>query len=122
MRVAVIGASNNHTKFGNKAVRAYLAKGHAVFPVNPRESEVEGIRCYKSVLDIPGSVDLALLYVPPSIGEALVGEIAKKGIKTAYFNPGTVNLKLKRAAAMLGIEVIFKCAIKEIGLSPDGFP
>ena len=62
--VAVIGASNDHGKFGNKAVRAFKRQGYDVVPINPHESEIEGLRAYKSVLDVPGSVDMATFYTP----------------------------------------------------------
>ncbi len=122
MRVAVIGASKDRSKFGNKAVRAYLSEGHTVFPVNPREREIEGLRCYGSVLEIPGDIDIALLYVPPSAGLKVLGEIAKRGIKKVYFNPGTESPELEKKARELGLEPIFGCAIRAVGLSPSNFP
>lgn len=51
--VAIIGASNDPRKFGNKAVRAFLQQGFTVYPVNPNEAEVEGIEAYKSIRDVP---------------------------------------------------------------------
>ena len=56
--VAVIGASNNRSKFGNRAVRAYLEQGYTVVPINPHEKEVEGLKTYASVLDVPGAIDM----------------------------------------------------------------
>ncbi len=53
--VAVIGASSNRNKFGNKALRAFANKGYTVFPINPNEAEVEGHPAFKSVLDVPGA-------------------------------------------------------------------
>ena len=78
--VAVIGASSNRSKFGNRAVRAFRQQGYTVVPVNPHETEVEGLKCYRSVLDVPGPIDMASIYVPPEIGEQVIGEIAQKGI------------------------------------------
>jgi predicted CoA-binding protein len=66
--VAVIGASNNRRKFGNRAVRAYQDQGYTVVPINPHEQEVEGLTAYASVLDFPGTIDMASFYVPPEIG------------------------------------------------------
>ena len=67
--VAVIGASNNRNKFGNRAVRAFQQQGYTVVPINPHETEIEGLKAYASVLDVPGPIDMATLYVPPDIGE-----------------------------------------------------
>ena len=76
--VAVIGASNNRSKFGNRAVRAFQRQGYTVVPINPHEAEVEGLKAYASVLDVPGPIDMATLYVPPEIGERLIDEIAQQ--------------------------------------------
>src|SRR6267378_3140059 len=51
--VAIIGASNNRTKFGNKAVRAFLRQGYTVFPVNPKETKIEGLPTFRSVREVP---------------------------------------------------------------------
>ena len=68
--VAVIGASSNRSKFGNRAVRAFVQQGYAVVPINPHAAEIEGLKAYASVLDVPGPIDMATLYVPPEIGVA----------------------------------------------------
>ena len=70
--VAVVGASSNRQKFGNKAVRAFLAEGHTVVPINPNESEVEGLRTYASVRDVPQAIDMATVYVQPEIALGLL--------------------------------------------------
>ena len=54
--VAVIGASSNRAKFGNKALRAFANQGYTVIPITPNEAEVEGYRTYPTVLDVPGAV------------------------------------------------------------------
>ena len=52
--IIIVGASSNRSRFANKAVRAYRAIGWTVYPVHPREKEVEGIPCHASVADVPG--------------------------------------------------------------------
>src|SRR5882724_5026115 len=86
--VAVVGASSNRSKFGNRAVRAFRQQGYTVVPINPHETEVEGLKAYRSVLDVPGTIDMASLYVPPEIGEEVIEEIARKGIAEVWLNPG----------------------------------
>ena len=66
--VAVIGASNTRSKYGNKAVRAFRQQGYTVVPINPHEREVEGLKAYASVLDVPHAIDMATFYVPPDVG------------------------------------------------------
>ena len=119
--VAVIGASNDRSKFGNRAVRAYLLQGHTVIPINPHENEVEGIKAYKSVLDVPGTIDMASFYVPPDVGEQVMNEIAKKGITEVWLNPGAESDRLIRHAQALHIEPIIACSIVAIGQDPYAF-
>ena len=86
--VAIVGASNDRAKYANKAVRAHQARGFVVYPVHPRETEVEGLPAYRSVLDIPGPVDRVILYVPPRVGLAVIEEVARKGVKDLWVSPG----------------------------------
>ena len=85
----MIGASNDRRKFGNRAVRAFRQQGYTVIPINPHEREVEGLKAYASVLDVPGPIDMASFYVPPEIGEQVIDEVAQKGIAEVWLNPGS---------------------------------
>ena len=68
-RVAVVGASSDRNKFGNKALRAYVRQGWEVFPVHHKEAEIEGIPTVASLDDLDG-IDRVTFYVPPAIGIA----------------------------------------------------
>jgi len=116
--VAVIGASNNRQKFGNRAVRAYLREGYTVIPINPHEPEVEGIKAYRSVLDVPGAIDMASFYVPPEIGELVIEEVAQKQIPEVWLNPGADSDALVARARSLSIKPIVACSIIAIGRNP----
>ncbi len=116
--VAVIGASSDRRKFGNRAVRAFRQQGYTVVPINPHEAEVEGLKAYASVLDVPGPVDMASLYVPPEIGERLIEEIARKGIAEVWVNPGAESDALIARARALEIQPIVACSIVAIGQNP----
>ena len=116
--VAVVGASSNRNKFGNRAVRAFLHQGYTVVPINPHETEVEGLKAYASVLDFPGTIDMASIYVPPEIGEQLIGEIAQKGIAEVWLNPGAESDELIARATALDIRPIVACSIVAIGENP----
>jgi acyl-CoA synthetase (NDP forming) len=120
MRVMVIGASSRREKFGNKAVRAYMKRGHQVFPVNPREDQVEGLRAYADVGAVPGPIDRAAMYVPPGVGVAVVEALAARGdVAEVFFNPGTESPELLERARALGLNTTFGCAIIDIGERPD---
>ena len=116
--VAVIGASGERSKYGNKAVRAYLRQGWTVYPVNPHVAEVEGLRTFARVTDIPGPVDRASLYLPPSIGIGVLGDVAAKGIKDLWVNPGAESDELLAEAERLGLEPVQACSIVDIGERP----
>ncbi|MCA1586175.1 MAG: CoA-binding protein [Acidobacteria bacterium] len=119
--VAVIGASPSRSKFGNKAVRAFLAKGYRVLPITPHHKHVEGLRAYASVLDVAGPIDMATVYVPADIGERVIEEIARKHIGEVWLNPGAESDALVARARALGIDPIEACSIVAIGLSPAQF-
>lgn len=116
--VAVIGASSNRDKFGNKALRAFAARGYTVIPINPTEMEVEGYRAYRSVLDVPGTIDLATVYVPLRTGVRIVEELAKKGVAEVWLNPGADGPEVVARARDLGLRVERLCSIIAIGESP----
>jgi predicted CoA-binding protein len=118
--VAVIGASADRSKFGNKAVRAFRDEGWDVFPVNPGLNEVEGIPAYASLLDIPADqLDWVSFYVPPSVGIQLIGEVAQKPVGEVWLNPGSDSPELVARAKRLGLKVIQACSIAAIGRPPS---
>ena len=116
--VAVIGASSNRSKFGNRALRAYQQQGYTVVPINPHEAAVEGLKAYPSVLEVPGPIDMASFYVPPHVGEQVIGEVAQKGIPEVWLNPGAESDELIARARALHIQPIVACSIVAIGENP----
>lgn len=119
--VAVIGASNKRDKFSNKAVRAYLKQGYRVFPVNPRGGVIEDCEVYKSVTDIPVELDRITVYLPPQLTFDALDDIAKKGTKELFLNPGTESEEVIRKAKSLGLDPILACSILDIGETPGSF-
>ncbi len=109
--IAVIGASNDRGKYGNRAVRAYQAQGWTVYPVNPREKTIEGLPAYASVGDLPGPVDRASLYVPPAVGIGLLDAIAARGAAELWVNPGSGSPELLARAEALGLQAVEACSI-----------
>ena len=119
--VAIIGASSDRSKFGNKAVRAFLHQGYTVVPINPREAEIEGLTAYPSVLDAPGSIHMASFYVPPSIGLRVIEEVAQKGITEVWINPGAESPALVQRSRALGLQTMVACSILAVGESPAAY-
>jgi uncharacterized protein len=120
-RVAVIGASSDRSKFGNKALRAFQAEGHTVIPINPNEPEVEGLKTYASVLDVPEPIDMATVYVQPEVGRQLLAEFEQKQIPEIWINPGAESDDLVAEARRRHLNIIQACSIVAIGRSPYSF-
>jgi predicted CoA-binding protein len=119
--VVVIGASSNRDKFGNKALRAFASQGYTVIPINPSEREVEGYRTYASVLDVPGEIDMATVYLPPHLGLQVVEELARKGVGEVWLNPGADADEVVARARALGLRTIQACSIIAIGEAPGEY-
>src|ERR1051325_458720 len=117
--VAVIGASNDRHKFGNRAVRAFQQRGYTVVPVNPHVAEVEGLKTYASITDVPGPVAMGSLYVRPEGGEQWIDEIARRGVGEVWLNPGAESDALIARARALNIEPIVACSVVALGQNPD---
>jgi uncharacterized protein len=119
--VAVVGASNDRSKFGNKALRAFKAEGYNVIPVNPNESEVEGLRSYPSVADVPESIDMATVYVQPEVLLGLLPDFERKQIPEIWVNPGAESDAVMAEARRRKLNLIYACSIIGIGRSPSQF-
>ena len=117
--IAIIGASNDRSKFGNKAVRAYLKLGYEVFPVNPKESQIEGVPAFKSIAEVPVRPARVSVYLPPPVLQKILPEIAAKSCDELWLNPGTESPGVLAEAQRLGLRVVQACSIVAIGVSPE---
>jgi hypothetical protein len=118
--IAIIGASADRSKFGNKAVRAYSTRGYQVFPIHPKAQIIEGLQTYRSILEVPAkSLDRASFYLPPPIGLQVIEEVAHKPVGEVWLNPGAESPALIERARELGLNVIVGCSIVDIGVNPS---
>ena len=126
MTVAILGASSDRSKFGNKAVRAFVQAKHDVFPVNPKETEVENLRAWPTIgeaaLAAGGSLDVASVYLPPRVTLGLVPQIAAAAPREVWLNPGADDPAVVSALETAGLRVRCLCSIIEVGFSPGQFP
>lgn len=116
--VAIIGASVDPSKFGNKAVRAFRQQGYTVYPVNPKESTIEGLTCYATIRDVPERPTKISVYLPPPVLLKVLPDIAARGCDELWLNPGTESDEVLAAAGKLGLNVVQACSIVAIGVSP----
>lgn len=119
--IAIIGASSDREKYGNMAVRAYVDRGFTVYPVNPRAKTIEGLPCFASIMDIPGPVETASIYLPPAMTLAVLDNLARKGVQTVFLNPGTENEAVLRKVEELGLNAIQACSIVAVGKTPGEY-
>ncbi len=124
--IAVLGASADRSKYGNKCVRAYASAGWRVFPVNLRETEIEGLPAYSDLEavaeKIGGRIHRISVYLPPETTRGLLAELAAAGAEECFFNPGSADPETLQEATRIGIVARDACSIVDIGLSPSLFP
>jgi uncharacterized protein len=118
--VAIIGASADRAKYGNKAVRAFQKQGYTVYPVNPKVSGIEGLAAFRSIQDVPVRPQMISVYLPPATLLKVLPDIAARGCDELWLNPGTESDEVLAEAARLGLNVIQACSIVGVGVSPEG--
>lgn len=119
--IAIVGASSDRRKFGNKALRSFRAQGYTVVPIHPTETEVEGERAYARVLDYPGTIDEASIYVAPRVGVTVMDDLAAKQVPIVWLNPGADAPEVVARAEALGLKAIVACSIVAVGESPGAY-
>ncbi len=118
--VAILGASRDRRKYGNKSVRAHLQQGYEVYPVNPHADEIEGLKTYRDLASVPvRQLDRISVYLPPEVALGLLEEIQARGAKEVWFNPGSDSPEVVARADALGLDIIRACSIVDVGVSPS---
>lgn len=117
--IAILGASNDRAKFGNKAVRAFRQQGWTVYPVNPKETTIEGLPAFPGIAQVPVRPHRVSVYLPPPVLLKVLPDIAARGCDELWLNPGTDTPEVIAAAEALGLNVVPACSIVGIGMSPE---
>ncbi|MFN7959547.1 MAG: CoA-binding protein [Holophagaceae bacterium] len=103
---AVVGASVDRSKYGNKVLRCYQQHGREVYPINARAAEVEGLKAYPSLAALPVPVKAISVITPPAITEQVVREAAAAGVTHIWMQPGAESDEAIRSAEAAGLSVI----------------
>lgn len=103
---AVVGASDDRSKFGNKVLRCYIANKKLVIPVNPKTASIEGIPCAASVSDLPDNVKSISVITPPPVTEKVVEAAIARGIQNIWMQPGAESAAAVERCKAAGINVI----------------
>ena len=102
----VAGASTNRQKFGNKVLRCYQQNGKQVVPINPNESEIEGLACVATVAELPAEVKSLSMITPPAVTLQLVPRAIEKGITNIWMQPGAEHPDAVALCREQGINII----------------
>jgi predicted CoA-binding protein len=105
-RFAVVGASKDRAKYGNKVLRAYLQNDHDAVPINPGTDEIEGLASYRDLASLPEPVDAVSIITPPAVTERVVDEALRRGIKNIWMQPGAESDAAIAKAQQAGVNVI----------------
>ncbi len=118
---AVVGASTDRAKYGNKVLRAYLQQGKEVYPVNPKAPEVEGLKAYPSLADLPEVPRGISIITPPAVTEKVVEEAARLGVEYVWMQPGAESPRAIEVGEKAGLGVIGdgSCALVVMGFHEE---
>jgi predicted CoA-binding protein len=103
---AVVGASTDRAKYGNKVLRAYLQNKREVYPVNPNAAAVEGLTAYPDLMALPVVPHGISIITPPEVTEGIVVQAVELGIEHIWMQPGAESDEAVRRAEAAGINVI----------------
>ena len=103
---AVVGASCDRTKEGNRVLRSFVRSGMTVFPVNPGAAEVEGLTCYSDLASVPRVPHGICITTPPRVTESIVEQAGRLGVKHVWMQPGAESERAVDRAHQLGMNLI----------------
>lgn len=113
---AVVGSTHDTSKWAYKVFHKLKSRGYNVYPVNPKQDEVDGVKCYHSLKDIEASIDVISLIVNPKVGMEVVDQAKEKDIKNIWCQPGAESQELIEKAKAYGINIIYnECVLVELG-------
>jgi hypothetical protein len=111
-RWAVVGASQDRSKFGNRVFRSLGQAGYRVYPVNPHVKEVEGAAAYATLADLPELPEVVNLVVPPAVTEQVVREAHDLGLTRIWMQPGAESEEAISFCETHGMQVVYDaCAM-----------
>jgi len=101
---AVVGASPDPSKFGNRVLRWYQSHQLAVTPIHPKQDAIEGLKCLKSLSLLPHPRQTAVsIITPPAVTEHVVEDAIKLGIPALWMQPGSHSQKAMKRATEAGL-------------------
>lgn len=120
-RFAVVGASQDRQKYGNKVLRCYQQHNLPVVGVNPKLQTVEGAACHARLGDVPGGALAVSVVAPPAAARAILADARARGIRHVWFQPGAEDAAAIAEARAAGMVVIADgpCLLVQLGFHDD---
>ncbi|HEY3374543.1 MAG TPA: CoA-binding protein [Candidatus Aquicultor sp.] len=87
--IAIVGASNDHGKYGYRVYNDLKNGGYKVYPVNPNEKHIQDDQAYPDVQSLPEKPDVVDIVTPPNVTEKVVKEAVEQGINIIWMQPGS---------------------------------
>ena len=110
-RFAIVGASGDPHKYGYQIFKNLRERGYEVYPVNPRLAELEGVKCYPSLHDIPVRVDVVDIVVSPKVTDEVVKEANELGLKRIWLQPGAESDAAIEFCQSNGLKVVHSVCV-----------
>ncbi len=92
--IALIGASNDPRKYGNKILLDLISKGHNIVPINPKEEEVVGLKSYRNINELDEKPSIINFVVPPAVGLEVTKEMVEENYDNFWYQPGAESLEI----------------------------
>lgn len=113
---ALIGATPDESKFGYKILMLLKEKGYIVYGINPKYDEINGVKIYHSLNELPEKVDAVNVIVNPSIALNVIDDIVKCEIENVWFQPGSYNPQVLNKSKNNELNMVFhECLYVELG-------
>ena len=118
---AVVGASHDRNKYGNKLLRCYMMHNRTVYPVNPNATSVEGLDCYPDLVSVPRPLHGVSIITPPAVTERIVADLPASGAGHVWMQPGAQSERAVARVKALGLNVISDgpCLLVALGFRED---
>jgi predicted CoA-binding protein len=110
-RIAVVGASNDPSKFGNIIVLDLLRQGYDVLPVNPRETTIAGLPVHHSLADVPKPIDIVDVVTPPAVTLRVLADAAAAGCELVWLQDGSFDDAVLASAAAAPFKTVHHSCI-----------
>jgi uncharacterized protein len=104
--IAIVGVSKNEKSFSYNLLKAFVRRGFKIYPVNPNENEIAGLKCYNSVLAMPNDVDAVYIIKRKDLALDIAREVANKGIKKIWIHVKCDSPQVNDLSKEFGVTII----------------